>query len=199
MLPSSPQPPRRARSNCAASFADANTNCAAADRVAKRAKDIADKAEMLRAEAAHNVLRLKTNLDAAQRATVADHAKTISDTFRQGRPAIPAPPEANTAPLAPHRTHPDKPSPPPQNFQAPRALEAMRQERWHPTESRDAERLKDWLKRSKPDDVAAFLAPNFCWWACQARGHRAPHGRNWSGSLRGSKSLCPLQTRAHDK
>ena len=51
MLPSNPQPPRRAR-----------LNCAAADRIAKRAKDIADKAEMLRAEAADNVQRLSRSI-----------------------------------------------------------------------------------------------------------------------------------------
>jgi hypothetical protein len=43
-------------------LANANANCAAADRVAKRAKDIADKAEMLRAEAADSVQRLSRSI-----------------------------------------------------------------------------------------------------------------------------------------
>ena len=67
-------------------LADANTNCAAADCVAKRAKDIADKAEMLRAKAADNVQRLKTNLYAAQRATVADHGIEPASIARRGLP-----------------------------------------------------------------------------------------------------------------
>ncbi len=35
-------------------------------------------------------------------------------------------------------------------------LEAERRETWHPSQSRDAERFRDWLERSNPEDIAAF-------------------------------------------
>ena len=83
-------------------LADMNANCAAADAAARQAKAIADKADRLLHEAADNVQRLKSNLEAAQRAATERRAKGITEALQAGvePSATPAPPEADTAPLS---------------------------------------------------------------------------------------------------